>query len=189
MTEETAEERKRRWRLELEREDQQRAIDHARRAHDEMAEFAGTANKAAIDNVGLVFRSLLLINGGAAVSVLAFVGGLISQGKFSLGAQAAGVAHALLLFAFGALASAAGTGLAYFTHLSVAGHALTVARQWDPPFVVETPTSRRWFRGSIIFLSLAIVSGIAAAALFLCGIVEVSHAITQSAVRLPADGS
>jgi hypothetical protein len=186
MTDEAGDER--RWRHELERQDRQQALDHARRAHDEIAEFGRSANKAAIDNATSVFRTLLLINGGAAVSVLAFVGGLISQGKLSLGAQAAGVTRALLLFAVGALASAAGTGFAYLTHFSVAGHALTMKRQWDSPYVAETPASRRWTWGYKIFISLAIISAIAAATLFLFGVVEVGHAITQSAVRSPTDG-
>jgi len=56
-------------------------------------------------------KSASLVNGGAAVALLAFLGSLAGKVGFN-GAQqpAHGLAHAMLIFAFGALASA----LAYF---------------------------------------------------------------------------
>jgi hypothetical protein len=151
-----------------------------------VTEFATNANRAAIDGASAVFRTLVLINGGAAVSVLAFVGGLISQGELSLGAQAAGVTRALLLFALGVLASALGVAFAYFTNLAVAGHALSDQTVGAPLLgrIFELSTVGLGIKG---FRLLAIISGIGAAALFLCGVLEVSHAITESAVHLPAE--
>jgi hypothetical protein len=56
----------------------------AKRAHDSATDFAAKVNAAALDNANLAMRTAVLINGGAAVSVLAFIGGLISQGKVPL---------------------------------------------------------------------------------------------------------
>jgi hypothetical protein len=80
------------------------------------------STKAAVENANLVFRIAVLINGGAAVSVLAFAGGLISQGKLGLGPQASDISFSLLLFALGLLAGALGIGFAYFTNYCVTGH-------------------------------------------------------------------
>jgi hypothetical protein len=61
------------------RQDHQRALEHARQAHIRIDEFIDATNKATIENANLVFRTTVLINGAAAVSILAFVGGLMAR--------------------------------------------------------------------------------------------------------------
>jgi hypothetical protein len=51
----------------------------AERAHDNETEFGHKANEAAINSANAAIRIALLMNGGAAVSVLAFIGGLVGQ--------------------------------------------------------------------------------------------------------------
>ena len=60
-------------------------------------------------------RSSLLINGGAAVAVLGFVASISSAEAVS-GKTIDGVADALMWFAWGAVGSAVGLALAYFTN-------------------------------------------------------------------------
>jgi hypothetical protein len=173
-----------RWRHELERQDQQRALDQARQHHDRLDEIGTAASKAAIDSANLVFRTAVLINGGAAVSVLAFAGGLISQGKLGLGPQTIDVSVALVLFALGVLAGGLGLGSVYFNNFCITGVYQSRARQWDHPYVVETPISRRWAHGATFFLSLAIACGVGTAILFVCGVLKVRSAITQPVVQV-----
>ena len=72
----------------------------AERAHDGATDFAAKTNTAAIEAAYLALRTAMLINGGAAISVLAFIGGLASRGGISLQAitQTAGT---LIWFAAG----------------------------------------------------------------------------------------
>jgi hypothetical protein len=171
-----------RWRqYELEREDHQRGLDRARHDHALLDQIRSEANKASIDSANLVFRTLVLINGGAAVSVLAFVGGLISQNKLSIGPQATAIAFPLVLFALGVLAGALGTGAVYFVNWCATGHVQSFARQWESPHFLETAASRRWRYAAGAFRVVAIVSGLAAAFLFIWGVLEVRSAIIQPA--------
>ena len=73
-------------------------------AHDHVNEFQRSLNEAAIKGADAALRSALLINGGAAVSVLAFIGGLAAQSRIKLD-QLQAVAHSLTLFAFGVAAA------------------------------------------------------------------------------------
>jgi hypothetical protein len=62
----------------------QEAREEARRQHDRVDEFAQEMNVVATKNADLALRTAILINGGAAVSVLASLGGLakpILEGK------------------------------------------------------------------------------------------------------------
>ena len=52
--------------------------EHALRAHDSNREELQNANAAAIEAGNIAIRSLLLINGGASVALLAFVGAVES---------------------------------------------------------------------------------------------------------------
>lgn len=56
----------------------------AERAHDTVTDFASKTNTAAVEAANLALRTAMLINGGAAISVLAFIGGLASRDKVSL---------------------------------------------------------------------------------------------------------
>jgi hypothetical protein len=67
-------------------------------------EFHRSLNEAAIKGAETALRSALLINGGAAISVLAFIGGLAMQSRIRLD-QLHAVAHSLVLFAFGVVAA------------------------------------------------------------------------------------
>jgi hypothetical protein len=178
-----------RWRHELERQDQQRALDQARHDHDLLNEIRNQADKAAVESAHLVFRTAVLINGGAAVSMLAFVGGLISQNRLTFGPQLSAMTVPLVLFAFGVLAGALGIGCVYFVNFCATGHVQSFARQWEHPHFFETAASRRWRYAAILSRGLAIARGLAAAILFVCGVLEVRGAITQPAVHATTDGS
>ena len=78
--------------------------DEARRAHDRADSFFEQVNEAVIKNGESAFRACLLINGGAAVSVLAFIGRLASKDVIGV-SQLASVADSLILFALGVVAA------------------------------------------------------------------------------------
>src|SRR5882672_6918156 len=79
------------WSHEMMRRDGERAHDYAREQGKEAADATREAGQVAL-------RTLVLVNGGAAVSVLAFIGGLTGQGRIQA-AQLNDVAGILLWFA------------------------------------------------------------------------------------------
>lgn len=58
----------------------------AERAHDKSEEFVLQVNEAAINGSNLALRMAMLINGGAAVALLTFVGGLSGEQKRAVAA-------------------------------------------------------------------------------------------------------
>ncbi len=79
----------------------------------------------------------MLINGGAAISVLAFAGGLASRDKVPLG-QLTEIAATLIWFAVGVAVATLSMALAYFTNLCVAGDAFYRLKTFEHPYFHET---------------------------------------------------
>jgi hypothetical protein len=151
----------------------------AERAHDDATKFSLGTNAAAIDNANLALRTAVLINGGAAVSVLAFIGGLTSQGKLTFGPQLIQIATTLIWFALGVAAATLAMGLSYFTNYCIAVQSFCQQRQYEHPYLVETGTSRRWKRAAITFQLLAIGLAFGSLFLFIYGMLEVKNAIAH----------
>jgi hypothetical protein len=86
---------------------------YAHRAHDRMLDFSHKANGAAIAGGNLALKMLVVINGGAAVSLLTFIGSLPAI-------QQNATAGALIWFALGVASGALGFTFAYFTTTSPA---------------------------------------------------------------------
>jgi hypothetical protein len=151
----------------------------AERAHDNANAFSSDTNSAAIDGANLAMRTAVLINGGAAVSVLAFIGGLASQGKLTLGPKLTEIATTLLWFASGVAAATLCMGLAYFTNYCIAAHSSLMLRQYEHPYLAETGTSRAWKHAAITFQVLAIIGTFGSLGLFIYGMFEVKNAISH----------
>jgi hypothetical protein len=151
----------------------------AERAHASASDFSLQLNAAAVGGANLAMRTAVLINGGAAVSVLAFIGGLTSQGKLTLGPQVTQIATTLLWFASGVVAATLSMGLAYFTNYSIAAQSMTRLRQHEHPYLLETVKSRVWRRMAITCQWLAIIGSFGSLFLFVYGMFEVKNAISH----------
>jgi hypothetical protein len=164
----------RKWVHELQRRD-------AERAHDDVTAFAAKTNEAAIENANLALRTAVLINGGAAVSVLAFIGGLASQGRVTLGPQLNQISSCLVWFASGVAVAALAMGFSYFTNYCIAANASSRLRQWEHPYTAESNKTRKWRCAAIVFQILAIIGGFGSMGLFIFGMIEVKNAIAHLA--------
>ena len=149
----------------------------ARLAHDQLGQLQRSANEAAVKGGDAALRAALLINGGAAVSVLAFIGGLAAQDRIKLD-QLKGVADSLGLFAFGVLAAVMGMGLAYLTNWVTAIALGSVERLSHPPYLRLGKNTAILNRVRHGFHAAAVVAALASIALFLWGIFDVRHAIS-----------
>jgi hypothetical protein len=163
------------WLHEMSREDHSRV--HAR--YDGIVD---QLNEAAIKTADGALRAGLLINGGAAVSVLAFIGSLATKELITVG-QLASVADSLLIFAIGVATAVAGMGLSYLTHFFGAGRVHSFTRLAVPPYVTTGPKTKRYTIMTAIVHILAFVAGFACIGLFILGMFSVRYAIVHLSVH------
>ena len=129
------------------------------------------ANEQAVANANATLRSLLLINGGAAVALLAFIGSLISSDEVQLAPSIDMLTAPLMWFAWGVSASVLGMAFAYITNYSISGHAFALYRE-DPK------AEKKWLRIAIPFQVAAILVAIASLSCFVLGILAIRTAVT-----------
>ena len=146
----------------------------AQRAHDRSNEFARQINEAAINAANLTLRMALLINGGAAVALLTFVGALPAEQKRA-------VAATLDWFAWGVAAAVAGLACAYFTNHGLAVQERSKTFADKPPYVINGANTKRWSYFVLVFRVLAIIVGSGSVVLFLVGMLGVRAALTKLA--------
>jgi hypothetical protein len=146
--------------------EQNRAV--AERQHDRVTEFGNKVGEAAINGGNLALRMVLLINGGAVVALLSFMGGLKDQRQ--------AIASALAWFAWGVVAAASALGLAYATNFCVAGTQHSLKYWYDFPYVRDGPQTALWRRWYLVFHIAAVLAGLGALVLFVVGILRVKCA-------------
>jgi hypothetical protein len=150
---------------------------HAERAHDSEREFGNKNNEAAVNAANAAIRIALLINGGAAVSVLAFIGGLVAQKLVPI-SELGKIASGLMWFTSGVAFAGGAAGLAYFTSYFIAGSSIKKERLWEHPYVKDTRTSRALCWLALFFQLSAIFCGLLSLAGFVVGMVTMHAAIT-----------
>jgi hypothetical protein len=155
--------------------------EDAQRAHDKIDEFFTSINEATITTSSLALRMAMLINGGAAIAILTFIGGLVSKDGIEI-AKLDKVANSLTWFALGVVSAVAGICFAYLTHYAMAGVASSKTKKWEPPYVEAGPSSVIWRRLNIVFHLLALIAGLASLSLFIMGVFSVRAAILHLSV-------
>lgn len=147
---------------------------HALRHHERLDRIEADNDKAAIDAGAIAVRTLVLVNGGAVVAMLAFLANVINEGS---GDQYDGVLSSLTLFALGVF-FAVGTAIgAYMTNLSAALRVAWTRRTWDYPYEKKTKQSKIWHRFSALFHYLSIGAGFTSLVLFLAGVLSLKQAM------------
>ena len=161
------------WAYEKKREDAYRAFDRLDSRLDMI-------DAAAIKAADAALRAGLLINGGAAVSVLAFIGSLATKELVAV-SQLSRVASSLVVFAYGVAAAVIGLGLSYLTHFFDVASGASLKRSGEFPFMTPTKASKRylWFRGSAHVL--AVIAFFVCIGCFIFGMISVRDAIVHLA--------
>ena len=152
----------------------------AYRSHDRWDSIFDSLNEAAIKASETALRTAILINGGAAVSVLAFIGGLASKDIVKID-RLSDIASSLLIFALGVALAAAGLGFSYCTHFLSAGVINTYGRGFDHPYVTSGLKTPKWIRWRNTAHVLGFIAGIAALGFFIWGMFSVRAAISHLA--------
>jgi hypothetical protein len=156
----------------------ERIREDAHRAHDKSEEFHSYVNKAAIETANLSLRTLVVINGGAAIAVLTFLGGVASKEKVDF-AKVGVVADTLKWFAFGVALAVLAMALSYLTNFAMAAVASSMHRKWEHPYIAEGQRTTLWRRINLTFHICAMVAAFGSLALFLIGMFTASDAITH----------
>jgi hypothetical protein len=159
------------WLHQLKRED-------AKGAHDTNRDFHIYVNKSTVETSNLTLRTLVLINGGAAIAVLTFLGGVASKDKVEF-AQVGLVADTIKWFAIGVALAVFGMALAYLTHFATAVIASSRVNNWEHPYVTDGAKTKRWRKINRTLHVLAIIVAIASQIFFLFGMFTASNAITH----------
>lgn len=144
----------------------------ALRAHEQEDQEFASANEAAIKTGTDFLKAATLINGGAIVAVLSFLGNIKSERLFELAVIA--FPKALLIFAFGAGAAVASLGIGYLVNYGCAWYISTRSKNWEEPFVSG---GSQKLRAVIIALTVtSVVLGILSIALFGWGLLSTVEA-------------
>src|ERR1043166_5554230 len=139
--------------------------EDAIREHERARQLAVDANKAAIDSGVVAIRTVILINGGASVAMLGFIGGMVGQGRVSM-SQLNVLASTLVWFAAGVAVGTMALGFVYLTNYAVSCHAMSLEHKWAHPYVRDGVLSRKWKKVSVFLRICAIVEAAAALGLF-----------------------
>jgi hypothetical protein len=148
----------------------------AEREHEFSKEYFNRTYESAIRSGEAAVRVMLIVNGGAALSLLTFIGGLAAQGKVQLNGLSV-FADCLIWFACGVVCAAVVSGFTYSAAYYGAAHAGGLQRNWKPPYVADTAQSKRWRHTATFFWRAAILMWVASVIVFVCGMISVRHAI------------
>lgn len=150
--------------------------EYALRAHDLNRQTSAELRKSAIDSANIAIKSLLLINGGAVIALLAFVGS-IEASDAGANISAEPFVASIWWFAFGVGLSAAVAFLAYMIMLFDQGILDNVDLVWDHPYVKDKPIVNRlwWIRTVLHILAMLLAVGTLCA--FFYGVYSVTEAV------------
>lgn len=157
-------------------------LSEAQRYHDLEEGFGARANEAAITSSNHFFRALVLINGGAAIALLAFAGQLVSVEDGQYLKKLGDLIEPLIRFACGVGLATVGIGAAYVTNFCIASTSALKSRINEHPYVVDTVASKWWRWSSYFFHVCAFMASLAAIGFFICGMWEISKTISGLSV-------
>jgi hypothetical protein len=158
-----------RWRHEINRED-------AHRQHDSNRELFHYVNKASLDGANLALRTLVIINGGAAIAILTFLGGISAKQTVDF-LKVGLVAATIKWFALGVALAVIAMALSYLTSYTMAGAINSMKATFDHPYLVEGPKFRTWRYWNIGFHITAVLFAVASLVFFLIGMFDASDAV------------
>jgi hypothetical protein len=146
----------------------------AERAHESLTEFTRQNYQAAFQSGQLALRTVVLVNGGAAVAVLFFLSTIAARVSV---VQISVVASSLLWFVAGITCGLMALTCAYLTNLYDANVGTSLSQTWEYPYNQPGRYTHYFVRLSRFVHILAILAGTASLLLFVVGMWDVRSAI------------
>ncbi len=153
--------------------------EHAKRAHDLNRQISNQCRSAAVESANVAIRSLILINGGAVVALLAFVGAIESS-DLTNSIKIEELVAPIFSFAVGVGGAAIAAILAYLVNMLDADITNSVRLTWEHPYVNETKAAARLGYLRIVFHVSAFVAVVLAIGAFFRGVYTVTQAISSA---------
>ncbi|TCL09156.1 hypothetical protein BXY66_1201 [Shimia isoporae] len=150
-------------------------IELAKGKHDEWSSQIRYMNEAAVGFAEATVKALLLLNGGAAVAMLAFVANLGAANDSAIDLPS--VVRSLVWYAGGAGFAVLTAGFCYVVMYLQATHAQSHEFKYAHPFVVEGPKTVGRRKLVNFFHVAALVIAVVSLASFIVGIWQVSSVI------------
>ena len=129
-------------------------------------------NEKAIDTANLMLKSVLLINGGAAVALLGFAASIVKENN-QVASILIGTSEALLWFAYGVVAAVVALGFSYVTHYAT-------LYQISCDDMGKSERLSAWCKG--VAHIIALISAVASVIYFVLGAVQVKYTIANEQV-------
>ncbi|MEM7212391.1 MAG: hypothetical protein AAF479_10945 [Pseudomonadota bacterium] len=145
----------------------------ANNAHKNAYEAANKSNLAQIENANIALKSIFLLNGGAAVAMIAFLGSAVGTDNLPDGIRLSLVFAPIVYFGWGVALAAIATVIAYSANSCITRSLYGYDLDWTHPYVHENDESRlykKWGEGLIVIGFLTVLASIA---LFTIGVYEV----------------
>jgi hypothetical protein len=147
----------------------------ALRAHEENRQRQTDARKAAIDSANVAIRALLLVNGGAVVALLAFIGAMEAGESAAISLDS--LVEPVWFFAIGTGLSAVVSALAYLVNMFDSDIISSVKLTWQHPYVEKKPVAWWLFRSRTVVFCIAFLLAVGSLVSFFLGIWSVTSAI------------
>ncbi len=155
----------------------------AERAHDRQWEFIKSANEAAVETGNHAVKALILINGGAAIAMLAFIAQVVSAetGVLPDGAKVAALINLtapLGWFAWGVACAAGSVALGYLANFGMGRSSSSTKWDYEHPYIHSTPQSKRWDFWVGLFQAVSVGGAAFSLGFFVYGMLEVEAVIS-----------
>ena len=141
--------------------------------------FSTSLNDSIIKSGDAALRACLLINAGAAVAILAFMGSVISRDATASHKVIVEVAPGLNWFAGGVLAAVVAMGLTYVVHFLTGLYVKSQEKVWTHPYVVPGKRTALWGALKVVTHWVTILLAFLSVGLFVWGLVVVERAVTS----------
>ncbi|SLN62182.1 hypothetical protein PEL8287_03385 [Roseovarius litorisediminis] len=153
-------------------------MEHAKRAHDLNRQTSADFSRAAIESANLAIRSLILINGGAVIALLAFLGAL-EAGDVGNAVKSDALVAPIRWFALGVGFAALTALLAYLVNMLDSDITNSVNFTWEHPYIEPDKEQARLIRVRCALHVIAILLAISALGSFFFGIASVTQAVSS----------
>ncbi len=164
-----------------EKEKIEQTIKEAELAHSTQMDYAFRLIEATNTDSNIVLRALLIINGGACIALLAFIGKLLPTSPNdteNISVIGSLLTESLIWFAWGVAATIVAMVFSYATSYCAAHSAVECRRDYNFPYVHKTDKSNKWEKRSRMLHYLwAGTTGIAVV-FFILGILGVSEIVS-----------
>jgi hypothetical protein len=148
--------------------------EHALLEHERLAANIGQLEAAAIESSTIVVRTLVLVNGGAVIAMMAFMANVVATPNAK---NFVGVLDSLSLFAIGVFAAVITACAAYLTHLFYSYDKSSTMKTWKHPYSEQTKKSKRCRWWGRVFHIIAVSAASASVFMFLRGVFSLKCAM------------